>query len=210
MQFETWLAFVAVWSVAMVGIGTNVLICISAGATNGFVRGVWIALGLTLASAVHVMFAGLGLSVVILAWAGAFALLKWCGVIYLAYLGVQLWKRRAIPEIKNTLGQEGRYELFRRGFVICLTNPQAYVWYIVFLIPFVDAGGRLTPQVITLALTVMGVNVIAYSAYVIMGTPMRRFLTTEFRVRVFNRVSAAILFALAVLLAVSPTQQFRR
>lgn len=64
-----------------------------------------------------------------------FAGVQWLGAVYLAWLGLRMW--RAAPGDKPLLDiQPGHY--FRQSLLITLLNPKAIVFYMAFFPLFVD------------------------------------------------------------------------
>ena len=76
MLLETWLTFVPIWAAACLGVGPNSVTCAAAGATNGFHRGMWSALGITAAGFLHSMIAAFGFSSLMLIYSESYTILK--------------------------------------------------------------------------------------------------------------------------------------
>ena len=207
MAIQTLLAFAAIWTVAMIGVGANSVVCMTAGAMNGFRRGLWSALGVTMASFIHAMIAVFGFSAVLLASAEAYAALKWAAVAYLVYLGLRQWRRAPAAIDGQSWGGETRRALFRRGLLISLTNPQAFLHYLVFFAPFIASNRPLVPQLMTLVPTAVGIVFVGYSVYVLLGSPLRHVLTSPRRQRALNRVAGSFYIVSAALLAVTDTRR---
>ena len=203
MEFQVWLAFITIWAISVIGVGANSLVCMTAGATNGFHRGIWSAVGVTAASFTHSLFAAFGFSALMLAYAGAYHLLKWLAVGYLIFMGIRQWSKTPTRLGDSGLPQESRYALFRRGLLVSLTNPQAFLHYLVFYMPFLDMSRPLLPQLTVLIPTAVGMVFMAYARSVIVGSPIRTFLTSERRQIALNRISGSsfILFGLVLSMA---------
>ncbi len=202
MALQTLLAFAMIWTVAMIGIGANSVVCMTAGAVNGFQRGLWSALGVTAASFIHSMIAVFGFSAVMLASAEAYAALKWCAVAYLVYLGIRQWTSAPAAVDDGAWAGENRTTLFRRGLLISLTNPQAFLHYLLFFAPFIAVDRPLMPQLLTIVPTAVGIVLGGYSLYVLLGSPLRRLLTSPSRQRALNRVAGTFYIVSGALLMV--------
>ncbi len=207
MVIESWLAFVTIWFVACLGVGPNSVTCATAGATNGIRRGMWSAFGITAASLVHSMVAVLGFSTLLLAYAEAYMVLKWFGIAYLLYLGLRLWWKGPAKFSLQKGELESRSVLFRRAFVISMSNPQAILTYLAFFVPALNPNAPLVPQIMVLVPTAVGIISLMYTGYVFSGTSLRLVITSATRQVILNRITGTFYFTTAAFLA---TAQDRR
>ncbi|MEE9209137.1 MAG: LysE family translocator [Kiloniellales bacterium] len=203
MSFENWITFVVIWPVVCLGVGPNSVVCAAAGAINGFARGVWSAVGIASAGLLHSMIAAFGFSSLMLAWSGGYTTLKWLGVAYLVWLGFRLWLKPPVVIDVVARGVEGRTILFRRAFLISLSNPQAFLTYMAFFVPAIDPTSSLFSQLVVLIPTAVGVVFAMYVGYVLLGTPLARAMTTARRQRVLARTTGSFYLLSASILAVS-------
>lgn len=201
MEIEVWLAFVAIWVVGTIGVGPNSVTCAAAGATNGFSRGMWAALGITAAGLVHSLIAAFGFSTIMLAYSGLYSTLKWMGVAYLAYLGLRLWLRKPAALDYGKGMREGRATLLKRAFFISLSNPQAILTYFAIFAPMIDPSRPLYPQLLVLVPTAVGIVFLAYTFYVLLGTPLKTLITSVSKQRILNRVTGTFYMFTASVLA---------
>ena len=207
MLLETWLTFVPIWAAACLGVGPNSVTCAVAGATNGFHRGMWSALGVTAASFLHSMIAAFGFSSLMLIYSESYTILKWLAVAYLVWLGIRLWRKRTAAFVIEKGEKERRSKLFRRAFVISTSNPQAILTYLAFLTPVINPEAPLMPQLIILVPTAVGIVLVMYTGYVVTGTPLRSFITSAHRLLLLNRVTGSFYLAMAALLASIDTRR---
>lgn len=85
--------------------GPAVIITISQTIKSGRKNGIMTALGIGLGDSIHALFAVLGLSAILLSSALAFEIVKYIGVIYLCYLGIQMLLTKTKQEEKSHLEQ---------------------------------------------------------------------------------------------------------
>jgi threonine/homoserine/homoserine lactone efflux protein len=104
--------------------------------------GIASAFGVGTGGLVHVVAATLGLSVVLATSAVAFTVVKWVGVVYLAYLGMRLLVSQSDDGIGAVSGGEegGRAAAYRRGILTNLLNPKVAIFFLAFLPQFVDSS----------------------------------------------------------------------
>jgi hypothetical protein len=98
MAFDTWLAFMAASTVLLLIPGPTVLLVLSYAISQGRRVAVSTAAGVAAGDLIAMTASLLGLGALILASATAFTWLKWIGAVYLVYLGVVLFRRRARTE----------------------------------------------------------------------------------------------------------------
>jgi threonine/homoserine/homoserine lactone efflux protein len=108
--------------------------------SHGYRIGVVSAFGVATGALIHVVAATLGLSAILATSAAAFAVLKWAGVAYLVYLGIQLWRsdEAFLPVEGEPRTRVGSRQAFHRGVLSSLLNPKVAVFFLAFLPQFVD------------------------------------------------------------------------
>ncbi|MDC0435105.1 LysE family translocator, partial [bacterium] len=89
MTIQNWWLYVATVLVFMSTPGPSHLLMISVGMTNGFRRSLATGAGDLSANLIQMTLAGFGLATVLLASEYGFTILKWCGVTYLAWMGIR-------------------------------------------------------------------------------------------------------------------------
>lgn len=129
-----------------VGVGLLALLTLSPGATTALVisvaseNGRWPAfitsLGIGSGILVHATASALGLSAILAASPGAFAVVKTAGAAYLVYLGIRTVLRVGRRSATATV-PSGR-AFYTRGLLTNLLNPQVAIFYLTFLPQFID------------------------------------------------------------------------
>jgi threonine/homoserine/homoserine lactone efflux protein len=110
-------------------------------------RGRWAALGVTSSNVVQGSAAASGLSALIVRAEPVFQAIKWAGVAYLAFLGVQA-VRSAVRGRYPPLDEAGSaaaaaaaaFGGWRQGFLSNITNPKVIVFYLAVLPQFLAPG----------------------------------------------------------------------
>jgi threonine/homoserine/homoserine lactone efflux protein len=126
---------------------------------SGRRRGAWSAGGVACSNAVQGVAAATGLGAVIVRVRPLFEAVKWAGVAYLAFLGVQA-VRSAVHGGHPSLdaGTAGPHAAgaalggWRQGFLSNITNPKVLVFYLAVLPQFLS-GGAGTPVLVVFALS---------------------------------------------------------
>ncbi|MFD7640540.1 LysE family translocator [Kitasatospora sp. NPDC059795] len=84
-----------------------------------------------------------GLSVLLTASRAAYETLRWAGVCYLLWMGVQMLRNRHQETdlaAEETVNSGGWWAGWRRGTLTNLLNPKVGVFYVAVLPPFIPAG----------------------------------------------------------------------
>ena len=122
--------------------GADMLYIASRSAAQGTKAGVIAALGIGAGCLVHILFATLGLSVILASSALAFAVVKYAGAAYLVYLGIAtLLSLRAKGEVKaGTALPLSSGRIFRQAVLINVLNPKVALFFMALLPQFVSPG----------------------------------------------------------------------
>jgi len=111
-------------------------------------RGRWTALGVSSSNLVQGSAAAAGLSALIVRVQPVFEAIKWAGVAYLAYLGVQAIRSARRGEYAPLDGDDPPRAAhhaagWRQGFLSNITNPKVLVFYLAVLPQFLAPGAGL-------------------------------------------------------------------
>ena len=203
MSMEQWLGFLAVWTIATLPVGPNAVACMAASVRHGFRSGGLVALGIGLASLLHMAVTGIGLGALLLASAALFVAVKLAGALYLLWLAVQLWRSPAEPGAPGGAAPTSRLALLRRGLLVSLSNPKAVLMYVAVFPQFIAPDQALLPQLAVLVPSATAIVLLVYGGYAALGQPLGRWLDTAGRLRLFNRAAAGFYGTTAIALAVS-------
>ncbi len=142
MTLATWLAFCLATILLCFSPGPGALSSMSAGMKYGWRRGMWNCLGMQASIIVNSTIIALGLGAILMASTTAFDIMKWCGALYLMWLGIQKFREEPVPfeeiaartEFKDT-STKG---IFLQGFLVSQTNPKGLIFLLAVLPQFVD------------------------------------------------------------------------
>jgi len=187
MTLQDWVFFLSIWFVATLPLGPNAANCIAVSLTNGLGRGLWSVAGIVAAALCHMVATSLGLSSLLLANGALFQLVKWCGVAYLAWMGVSMLTRKAATLEFQHQAPTAPFVLARRAFLISMTNPKAILSYLAIFPQFIQPGADLAAQLVLLVPPALAIIALVYGAYCALGSWLARFLASRRRRLVFNR-----------------------
>jgi threonine/homoserine/homoserine lactone efflux protein len=113
---------------------------------GGHRRGRWTALGVSNSNLVQGTAAAFGLSALIMKVQPLFEAIKWAGVAYLAYLGVQAIRsarRGQYAPLEGDGTERQTVAGWRQGFLSNITNPKVLIFYLAVLPQFLTPGAGL-------------------------------------------------------------------
>jgi threonine/homoserine/homoserine lactone efflux protein len=121
--------------------GPDNMMVLGIGIAKGRARGMAFGLGCALGCLSHTLLAAIGVSALIAASPLAFAALKVCGGLYLAWMGFKAIRSRGGAAVGRAEGvSESARTLFLRGVFANAINPKVALFFLSFLPQFVAAG----------------------------------------------------------------------
>lgn len=204
MEFSTWLAlFAASWAIS-ISPGPGAVASMSAGLNHGFRVGYFTAFGLVLGIWVQIVVVGLGLGALIAASNTAFTVVKWLGVLYLVWLGIQQWRAPAVPMVAKIEGerpQVSRASMVLRGLLVNIVNPKGTVFLLAVVPQFMDLTQPLVPQYVAIGLTIALTDLVVMAGYTALAAKVLGTLTSTTHIRAMNRVFGSLFVLAGSLLA---------
>lgn len=171
MSLDTWIAYTIACVVLTVIPGPSVLLVIAQSLTRGRTAAAMCILGDVVGSIVLVGLSFAGVGAILAASALLFQIVKWVGVLYLAWLGIGqiMESRRDAPEKASLDKDASSWSSFWAGTVTAVLNPKAIVFYMAFLAQFIDPQGDLPAQLAVLTVTSSLVVVVLLAGYALIA-----------------------------------------
>lgn len=191
--------------VAFIGIATpgpTVLLALTNGSRYGVRASAPGMVGAMLSDFVLIAAVAVGLGALLAASEFWFSVVKWVGVVYLAYLGVRLLRSKGTLSLPSDTEprQASARAIFVRSFLVAVTNPKGYLFFSAFLPQFVIPSHPQLPQYAALAVTFAIIDLAVMFAYASAGAQVVRFLRARGALWL-DRVCGGALLALAGSLA---------
>jgi homoserine/homoserine lactone efflux protein len=204
VTLETWLTFfVACWLISL-SPGAGAISCMAAGLRYGFRRAVWNIAGLILGILFVLGIVAAGLGAILAASSLAFTIIKWLGVAYLVWLGVQQWRAPAFAVSADAreglLGATPR-ELLLRGFLVNATNPKGILFMLAVLPQFIDPSQPQAMQYAICGATLACTDAVVMSGYTVFAARVLGLLRKPHHIRVMNRTFGGLFVAAGAALA---------
>src|SRR5262249_7244408 len=140
---------------------------------SGRPEGLASSLGLGIGGLVHVFAGAVGISALVMTSAEAFTVLKFCGALYLIWLGSRTWRDTRIQE-PTDVRTTGAGRAFREGIVVEALNPKTAAFFLAFLPQFVDPSHNVAAQFICCGLISVALNTSADVVVTIWAAKARR------------------------------------
>lgn len=198
MSLELYLGFVAASALLVLTPGPMVAYLVATTLRYGLRQGLMALIGSAAASAIQLGVVVIGLSLILNAAAEAFFWLKWIGVAYLFYLGVQAL-REPVGDLAPAKPLRSERRTIAEAFFVNLTNPKALLFHGAFLPLFVSSSAPATPQLIVLAITFIVVAAVLDGCWAVFAARLEPVLRRVGRWR--NRMTGGVLLVAALGLA---------
>ncbi len=203
MELSTWIAFfAAAWAISL-SPGAGAVAAMSAGLNHGFRRGYTMTFGLVAGIWTQVLVVGVGLGALIAASGLAFAVVKWVGVAYLVWLGINQWRAPAVPlaAADGERADVSRRELFMRGWIVNALNPKGTIFLLAVVPQFLELSQPLLPQYAVIALTLAFTDLVVMAGYTALASRVLRALKSPGHIKAMNRGFGGLFVAAGALLA---------
>ncbi|SFU34559.1 LysE family translocator [Halomonas korlensis] len=174
------------------------------GMTQGVRRSLWMMAGELCGVGLVAAASGAGVAALMLRQPELFAVFKWLGGLYLAYLGIMMWcsrGRMAIPLDSMEMPPASRGQLALQGFVTAVANPKGWAFFVALLPPFLDAARPLFGQLTVLIGLILSIEFICLLLYAAGGRSLRRLLGKTHNLRLLNRFAGSLMIGVGGWLA---------
>lgn len=188
MNWPLFAGFLLMTMVLVVIPGPIVTLVISTGATRGMCAALITVAGTSSGNALLLAAIALGLDWVLGHAVYLFELLRWCGAIYLIWLGVRAWRSagRPVAVSSNQLH-------FWRGFLVALSNPKTIAFFTAFLPQFVDPTRPAGRQLALMCVVSVLLASLSDSCWAVASGLGRAWFVSPRRAKLLGRASALTL-----------------
>jgi homoserine/homoserine lactone efflux protein len=201
MDLSILLIFIPTFFLVSITPGMCMTLAMTLGMTIGLRRTFWMMLGEMAGVGIVAILAVLGVAAIMLRFPDIFVMLKWGGGIYLAYLGVQMWRSKgkmAIPDSNSAPSQVGRSQLVGQGFVTAIANPKGWAFMISLLPPFIQPNHSIILQLSLLVGIIVISEFLSMTIYATGGKTLRVFLKKSGNVRLLNKISGTLMIGVGI------------
>jgi len=203
MELDVILAFALTCAVLVLIPGPVVMLIVANSLSYGTRNGVAVAWSAGAAHATMMGVAALGLTSIMALMSDWFEVIRWIGVAYLIYLGIQQFRNPVVVLKGDTPPKVPFKKLFTQAFIVAWTNPKTLLFYAAFFPQFIDPDKPLGLQMAILCAVFMVVSLVLDSAYALLAGRVRGYLTGERGAKIRNRVTGTMLIGAGCALALT-------
>ncbi|GKX38185.1 LysE family translocator [Pectobacterium versatile] len=197
MELSLFLSMLGFLWVAAITPGPNNMLLTTSGANFGFMRSLWLMVGIMLGMQSILLLVAFGVGSLILIYPSLHFILKVLGSAYLLWLA---WKiATAAYERLETSAAPPQPIRFYQGWLLQFLNPKAWLMALGAVASFSLAGEGYNQSVIAISIGIVLVNLVSGVIWLGFGTMIGRLLCSKKAWIIFN-VSMGLLTAACVLL----------
>lgn len=210
LNAELFATFFLAACVVIAAPGPDSLNTLAIGMSCGRREAIAYAGGVGIGCLTHTLWAVLGISAIVAASETLFGVVKWIGVAYLLWLGVQALRDRgalrppgdATPEAQAPTGVSARV---LQGVLTNALNPKVMLFFMAFLPQFADPRlGMIGAQMAVMGFSFAAITTVAYMLLGVGAGRVGERLLREPRIaRTLNRLTGVLFIALALRLALT-------
>ncbi|HEY8904882.1 MAG TPA: LysE family transporter [Rhodoferax sp.] len=203
MELSTWLTFfAAAWAIS-ISPGPGAIASMSAGLNHGFKYGYVTIFGLVLGIWSQLAIVGIGLGALMATSGTAFTVVKWLGVGYLVWLGIQQWRAPARPMValSDTGEVVTQRSLILKAWMINVVNPKGTVFLLAVVPQFINVNHPLTPQYLIIGATLAFTDMVVMAGYTALASRVLGALKEPSHIRAMNRTFGSLFVLAGSLLA---------
>jgi len=193
MAIEHWVAFVLASCVLLLIPGPTILTVISYSVAHGSRANIPLVLAVALGDTTALILSIVGLGAVLATSAWLFTAIKWCGGLYLVYLGIKLIRTKSTPLEDNAGRFDSRWKLFANTWLVTALNPKGIIFFVAFLPQFLDQSAATVPQLWILSATFVLLATINAALYAVFAASARQVLMSPTARRKFNLCGGGLL-----------------
>ncbi len=197
MELSLFLSMLGFLWVAAITPGPNNMLLTTSGANFGFMRSLWLMIGIMLGMQSILVLVAFGVGGLILIYPSLHLILKILGSLYLLWLA---WKvATAAYEKLETDAPPPKPVRLYQGWLLQFLNPKAWLMALGAVASFSLAGDKYNHSILAIAFGIFAVNIVAGIIWLGFGTVIGRLLRSKKAWIIFN-VSMGLLTAACVLL----------
>lgn len=178
----------------------SVMTVLARSAAHGFLHGSITSLGIVMGDVLYILLAIYGLAFLTEHMSGVIVLIQYIGAVYLIWLGLSLWRSKAIALNVKQPPKTSLISSFLAGFLLTLGDQKAVLFYLGFLPAFVDISMLSivdTGVIVAIATTAVGGVKVGYALI----ADRARFLFANTKMsRGMNLIAGAIMMGAGIAL----------
>ena len=205
MNLEIWLLYAATVAALMSTPGPSHLLMLSNSLAHGFPRSGATAIGDLTANLLQMLLAGFGLAALLVTFENALFYIKWAGVLYLAFIGLQTILAKRKPAKDGASKKASLKRLWLQGFITSASNPKAVIFFAALFPQFISASEPFWPQFIILSATYLAMDGFMLTLYGAGASWVAKRVSHEMQHRL-KKLGGVFMIGAAILLGLKPVE----
>lgn len=203
MSYETWITYTLACIILTLIPGPSVMLVVGLSLTRGLKSALTSILGDMFASVILTILSLVGVGAILAASATLFVIVKWAGVVYMAYLGYcQIRDARNGGSFKiKQQPKKTTMDSFKSGFLAALLNPKAIIFYMAFLTQFMNPEADMLLQFSILVATSTIVIGVLLAGYALLATRAKKAFKSQKVQKYFGYTGGSFLIGGSMLMA---------
>lgn len=202
MSIDIWLTYLLATTLVLIVPGPTIILVISQAVRHGRKSVIPLTAGVVCGDFTAMSLSLLGLGAIMVTSAALFALFKWAGVVYLFYLGINLWREKPTSEpLQHSQLQTSPAALFRSSFIVTALNPKGIAFFVAFLPQFVRTQDPAAPQLLLLGGTFLVLALLNAILYGFFASRLRELIQRKTIKKWLNRCSGTALIGAGLVTA---------
>lgn len=197
------LAFVAAATLLTITPGVDTAMVLRAAATEGPRSAIFAGVGISVGCLIWAGAVSLGLGALLQASELAYTILKWIGAAYLVWIGLEMLLKPRTAWTSQSAESAKGFAAMRAGFFTNITNPKIGVFYVTFLPQFIPASANVALYSFFLASVHIALSVVWFAALIAATVPLGRALRRPNVIKTLDRVTGSLFIAFGLKLAAS-------
>jgi threonine/homoserine/homoserine lactone efflux protein len=198
--------FIAVTAPLVLAPGASTAVVLRNSISSGTRGGILTAVGANTGSVCYGLLTAFGFSAALARWPSVWLVLRWAGVAYLTYLGLQsLWRAfhlRAVSAPTTAEPPRGDGHNVGSGFLTNVLNPSLMAYYLIVVPQFIPRSAPFARSAMILTLTHISMAFSWHCAWAVAGATLARALSRPRPRLILHVLTGLALLALAVTVAV--------
>ncbi|GGG97647.1 lysine transporter LysE [Polaribacter pacificus] len=185
--------------------GADTMYILGRSIAQGKKAGILSALGISTGAVFHIIFATLGLSIVLAKSAIAFEIVKYLGAAYLVFLGLKaIFNKEADKFELNTANDTTNYKkIYFSGILTNILNPKVALFFLAFLPQFIDPNyTQSSISFLILGITFLLTGTIWCLILAVFASKLSNRIRKNYKIKLWlNKITGGVFIALGIKLA---------
>lgn len=202
MSIGLWLTFLMAAFLISISPGAGAISTMNSGIRHGVKASLPTIMGLQLGYAVQILVVAVGLGALLTSSALAFLTIKWVGIAYLLWLGVQKWRSTDALHVTGSNSLTAKQQ-FCQSALVNLTNPKATVFLVALFPQFLSNynASSYALQLCVMGATLILADVVVMFCYAALASQFKGWVNSPVRMQRMNRFFGSFFIVAALMLA---------